>query len=131
MNHNYPVYNFNTDNISTLEYSATKAKSDLDLINVVPNPYYAHAEYEANVLDNKIRITYLPRKSTISIYNVNGALVRQFEKDSDETFLDWDLKNFAGIPISSGIYIIHVKTDVGEKVIKWFGIIRPPFFNVF
>ncbi|MFC2107539.1 T9SS type A sorting domain-containing protein [Bacteroidota bacterium] len=131
LNHNYPVYNFNTENISTVDYSASKAESDLDLINVVPNPYYAHSEYEQNVLDNQIRITYLPRKATISIYNVSGTLVRQFEKDADETFIDWDLKNFAGIPISSGIYLIHIKTDVGEKVIKWFGVVRPPFFNVF
>jgi hypothetical protein len=36
------------------------------------------------------------------------------------------MKNQAGIPISSGIYIIHVVVPgVGEKVVKWFGVLRP------
>ncbi len=37
----------------------------------------------------------------------------------------------AGIPVAGGIYIIHVKTDVGEKVLKWFGMLRPPDLNTF
>ncbi len=131
LNDNYPVYQFSTESISTVEYNAAKAESDLDLINVVPNPYYSYASYENNALDNRIKITNLPQKCSITIYNVKGTLVRQYEKDGSANYLDWDLKNFAGIPISSGIYIIHVKTDVGEKVLKWFGIIRPPDLNVF
>ncbi|MBU2651790.1 MAG: T9SS type A sorting domain-containing protein, partial [Bacteroidetes bacterium] len=131
LNHNYPVYTFNTNNISSIEYSASKAESDLDLINVVPNPYYAYSGYENNALDNRVKFTNLPRKCTITIYNVSGTLVRQYTKDESATYLDWDLKNFAGIPISSGIYIIHVKTDNGERVLKWFGVVRPPDLNVF
>jgi hypothetical protein len=38
----------------------------------------------------------------------------------------------AGIPIASGIYLIHVKADgIGERVIKWFGSLRTPDFNAF
>ena len=37
----------------------------------------------------------------------------------------WDLKNTVGNPISSGVYIIHVEVPgVGEKVLKWFGVMR-------
>ena len=130
--HNWPVYQFKTENIATTNYSASKAVSDLDLISVVPNPYYAYSSYDRNALDNRIKITNLPDKATITIYNVNGTLVRQLTKDDHlHTFVDWDLKNFAGIPIAGGIYIIHVKTDVGEKVLKWFGILRPPDLNTF
>lgn len=43
------------------------------------------------------------------------------------TSLDWDLKNINGVPIAGGLYIVHVDVpDVGEKVIKWFGALRPP-----
>jgi len=130
-NSNFPVYTFNTDGIATTDFSSTKAESDLDLINVVPNPYYAYDSYERNALDNRIKITNLPQKATVTIYNINGTLVRQFTKDSQETFTDWDMKNFAGIQVSGGIYIIHVNTDAGERVLKWFGIMRPPDLNTF
>jgi hypothetical protein len=57
---------------------------------------------------------------------VNGLLIRKFTKDSPQTFLDWDLKNQSGIPVASGLYIIHVDVpDVGEKILKWFGVMRP------
>jgi len=47
-----------------------------------------------------------------------------------KTSIDWDLKNFAGIPISGGVYLIHVKSDnLGERTLKWFGILRPVDMN--
>jgi hypothetical protein len=128
---NWPAYTFTTENIATTQYSASKAESDIDMINVVPNPYYAYNTYERNALDTRVKITNLPQKCTITIYNVNGTLVRQLTKDGSDTFIDWDLKNFAGIQVAGGIYIIHVNTDVGEKVLKWFGIMRPPDLNTF
>jgi len=131
MNSNYPVYIFNTGGIATTQYNASKAEMDLDLINIVPNPYYAYSSYERNALDNRVKITNLPQSATITIYNVNGTLVRQLTKDSQETFTDWDLKNFAGIQVAGGIYIIHVNTNEGERVLKWFGLMRPPDLNTF
>ncbi len=130
-NEGYPVYQFSTKGISTTEYYAEKASSDLDLINVVPNPYYAYNSYENNALDTRVKITNLPSRATVTIYNINGTLVRQLTKDSQNTYLDWDLKNFAGIQVSGGIYIIHVDTDEGERVLKWFGVMRPPDLNTF
>jgi len=58
---------------------------------------------------------------------MNGSLIRQFNKDdSSITSIDWDLKNQARIPIASGMYLIHVDVPgVGEKVLKWFGVLRP------
>jgi hypothetical protein len=127
----WPAYSFKTEGVATTQYSATKAESDLDQIRAVPNPYYAYTSYENNALDNRVKITNLPQQATITIYNVSGTLVRQLTKDSQDTYIDWDLKNFAGIPIAGGIYIIHVNTNVGEKVLKWFGILRPPDLNTF
>lgn len=132
-NDNFPLYKFNTTSFATETSNAEVAKSALDLINVVPNPYYGFSMYETNQLDNRIKIVNLPDKCTISIYSVSGSLVRQFKKDDNSiTSLDWDLKNHAGIPISGGVYIIHVKADgIGERVIKWFGALRPTDLNSF
>ena len=70
---------------------------------------------------------------TVSIYNISGTLIRQYTKDDPVTFLDWDLKNSAGIPIAGGIYLIHVKDqNTGdERIVKWFGSLRVEDFNEF
>jgi hypothetical protein len=141
-NSNLPMYQFSTDGIATHTNQSDLAKSALDLIKVVPNPYYAFSFYETSVLDNRVKITNLPETSTVSIYNLGGTLIRRYKKGEPSTnhtpkgandasawhdgSIDWDLKNSAGIPISSGVYIIHVEVPgVGEKVVKWFGIMRP------
>jgi len=132
-NDNFPLFKFNTTMFATETNVNDVAKTALDLINVVPNPYYGFSTYETSQLDNRIKIVNLPDKCTISIYTVSGSMVRQFKKDDNTiTSVDWDLKNHAGIPISGGVYIIHVKADgIGEKVIKWFGALRPTDLNSF
>ena len=100
----------------------------MDLIKVVPNPYYGSSKYERDQVDHRVKITNLPKTCTISIYNVSGTLVRQVSLDSDQnvTGWDWDLKNNYNVSISSGVYIIHVDAgEIGEKVLKWFGALRP------
>lgn len=97
----------------------------LDDINIVPNPYYAFSTYENNGLDNRVKIINLPYECKISIYNLSGTLIREYSKADPVTYLDWDLKNNKNIPIASGIYIIHVHTDAGDKILKWFGVMRP------
>lgn len=133
INDNWPLYKFNTNSVATGKNDNEVAKSALDLINVVPNPYYGFSFYETNQLDNRIKIVNLPDKCVISIYSLNGTLVRQFKKDDNaQTFVEWDLKNHANIPISGGVYIIHVNADgIGEKTIKWFGALRPTDLNSF
>ncbi len=125
-NINWPMYTFNTTDIETKTNDADAAKNALDIINIVPNPYYAYSAYEKKALENIVKITNLPEKCNISIYTLNGTLVRKYSKSDPKTSLDWDLKNQARVPIASGMYIIYVNVpDVGEKTLKWFGVLRP------
>jgi len=72
-------------------------------------------------LDTRVKITNLPERCTIRIYTVSGKLVRTIDKDSPITSQDWNLTNQANIPVSSGIYLIHVSVPfVGERVLKAF-----------
>ena len=120
-----PMYSWNMDDIRTETGSADELTSALDLINVVPNPYYAYSEYENNRLDTRVKITNLPDICTVKIYTVNGKLVKTFKKDSPITSLDWDLNNHKGIPVAGGVYLIHVDVpDIGERVLKFFGGMR-------
>jgi hypothetical protein len=135
-NNHFPMYEFSTESIATTFFDQERAVSDMDLIRVVPNPYYAWAVgsgYEEVPLQNLVKITNLPEKCVVSIYNVSGTLVRKLTKDSPVTFIDWDLKNQAGIPIAGGVYIVHVKdqTTNEERIVKWFGSLRVEDFKEF
>jgi hypothetical protein len=143
-NNDMPMYKFSTDDIYTMYGQSTTTKNAMDHIRIVPNPYYAYSKYEVSRVDNRVRITNLPSVCTIKIFTMNGTLVRTFKRDvsgqEDEvittnndikqskraSYLDWDLKNQYGIPIASGLYIFHIDAPgIGEKVLKWFGVMRP------
>jgi hypothetical protein len=120
------LYYFSTKDLAATTNSSEVLASELDNINIVPNPYYAFSSYETGKLDNRVKITNLPEVCTISIYDLNGTRIRQFKKGDPTTYLDWDLKNDQNIPIASGVYIIHIDVpNIGEKVLKWFGVMRP------
>jgi len=131
LNNGYPMYSFSTKDMAAEQRNEDKLQTDLDMIIAVPNPYYAYSAYERNALDNRIKIANLPETCVITIYNMSGTKIRQFKKDEPKTSIDWDLKNFAGVPIASGIYLIHIKSDEGERIIKWFGTMRPIDLNTF
>jgi len=131
INNFYPMYEFSMTGLETEYDVAEKEQTDLDAIVVVPNPYYAYSDYEHNAIDNRIKITNLPEKCTITIYNVSGNKIKQFKKDTPETTIEWDLKNFASVPIAGGVYYFHVKSDEGDRIIKWFCITRIPDLNTF
>lgn len=121
-----PLYTFSTEGSQTLTEVNQVQTDELDAIGVVPNPYYAFSGYESSRLDNRVKFINLPRTCTISIYSVNGTLIRQYRKDNDLTFLDWDLKNAKSVPIAGGTYICHIDVPgSGERVLKWFGVMRP------
>ena len=128
LNESNPYLTFNTSDIQAVTGDESVAQSAMDLIKVVPNPYYGSSKYERDQVDHRVKITNLPKTCTISIYNVSGNLVRKVSLDSDQnvTGWDWDLKNNYNVAISSGVYIIHVDAgEKGKKVLKWFGALRP------
>ena len=119
-NNGFPMYSWNMDDIKTQTSSRAKLAEALEMVNVVPNPYYAFSEYERNRLDTRVKITNLPEVCKVNIYTGNGKLVKSFDKDSPQTYLDWDLNNHVNIPVASGIYLIHVEVpNVGERVLKF------------
>lgn len=141
-----PKYYFATSGIQPDTNVAQVAENALDAIRVVPNPYFAFSSYENSQLDNRVKITNLPANSVVSIFTLDGILIRQFnrsitgntspgaptDKVNLDTSLDWDLKNSKNVPIASGVYLIHVEAPgIGETVIKWFGALRPVDLDTF
>ena len=128
-----PYYTFSTKGCGPTLNDLDEAKNDLDMVTVVPNPYYAFSSYENNALTHKVKIANLPNKCVVTIYTVNGVKIRQFKKDSNVTSIDWDLTNHANTPIASGFYIIHVKDNTTgfEKTVKFYAAMRQVDLNTF
>ena len=128
-----PKYAFTIEGWDPIHNEEAKTDDDLNLVTVVPNPYYAYDSYEGNALTNRVKIANLPRKCVVSIYTLSGTKVRQFRKDNDNPNIDWDLTNFANTPVASGFYLIHIKdlTSGSERVIKFFGAMRMVDLNTF
>lgn len=132
-NAGWPLYTFSTKDLAPAKLgdannNYTNNKEEIfKRIHVVPNPYYAYSQYEANRVENKVRIINLPDRASIKIYTLDGALIKTIEKNDNKTaYVDWDLKNNKAIPIASGMYLVHVSIPgVGETVLKWFGAMRP------
>jgi hypothetical protein len=135
INNGYPYYTFSTEGMAPV-ISNSIAKGALDMVNIVPNPYYAFSTYEdgGNALDTRVKITNLPNVCTVNIYTLDGVLVRSVKKDDPtQTYLVWDMKNDAKVPINSGVYLIHIKaTELGEeRVVKFFAVMRPADYDSF
>jgi hypothetical protein len=102
---------------NTKDYSA--AKTSLDDISVFPNPFFGTALYSGYAEQNFVRFTNLPTQITIRIFTLAGVYVRRIDKNDDNPWLDWDLKNNAGEQVASGVYIAHLEMpNIGEKVMK-------------
>jgi len=135
LNDSMPYYTFSTKGFAP-DISKDAALKALDKVNIVPNPYYAYSSYESpgNQLDNQVRLVNLPARCTVKIFTLDGVLVRTIKKDNETApYTIWDLKNDAQVPISSGVYLIHINAiDLGEeRIIKWFGVMRPVDFDTF
>ena len=133
INNLYPKYEFEIEGMNPTQNDPVKTEEDLNLITVVPNPYYAYSQYEGNALTNRVKIANLPKRCVVTIFTINGTKVRQFKKDNDDPNIDWDLTNYANTPVASGFYLIHVKdlTSGGERTIKFFGAMRKIDLNTF
>ena len=135
----YPTYRIQTAALAPTYNDTRLYQSILDNINIVPNPYYGGSFYEKSALETFVKIINLPTDLknkapvTINIFTVNGILVRTLTKgDSETTYVNWDLKNYANIPVAGGVYIIHVNCPgIGERMLKFFCTMRPTDLNNF
>jgi hypothetical protein len=96
------------------------ARTQLDEINVFPNPYYGVNSEEINKYNRFVTFTHLPNRAKIRIFNLAGVLVRTIEKDDEGQYQRWDLANDSGLPVASGLYLAYIElSDLGEtKILK-------------
>lgn len=117
----YDTYRFN---MKGMKISANQAKSDLNRIRVVPNPYIAAVPWEPrNTYSSgrgprEIHFINLPATCTLRIFNVSGALVKKIDHQSslnDGTEI-WNVLSNENFEIAYGIYVYHVDAPgIGQK----------------
>ena len=104
------------------------ARSELDRIRVVPNPYVATDVWEVKNPyttgrgPRVIHFTHLPQVCTIRIYNVSGALVRTLEHSSSlrDGMEPWDLLTRDELTAAYGVYVYHIDAPgIGQKIGKF------------
>ena len=73
-----------------------------------------------------MHFTNLPTSGecTIRIFDLAGQPVKSLYHTNETPYEVWDLTNNFGLPVASGMYITHIKTDGGEKILK-LGIVQP------
>jgi hypothetical protein len=134
-NENLPLYRFSTKELAAIHGQRQVANSYMDSIYITPNPYYGMSRgYEISQLDTRVKLVNLPPTCKIKIFSMDGTLIRSFDKPNDgTTYLEWDLKNAANIPIASGMYLIHIRDNTykTEKTLKFLCIQRPVDVNAF
>ncbi|MBN2227498.1 MAG: hypothetical protein JW763_09050 [candidate division Zixibacteria bacterium] len=104
------VFAFTVDGVSSSE-----ARSELDKIKVVPDPYLAHSVLESDRYERQIQFINLPDRCTLRIYTLAGDLVRTLNHQGAGT-ADWDLRSESGLSIASGVYLYHVESSYGNRI---------------
>ncbi|MBU1099831.1 MAG: hypothetical protein KKA84_05435 [Bacteroidetes bacterium] len=96
------------------------AGSDIEKINVFPNPYYGANPNEVNKYQRYVTFSHLPEQATIKIFNLAGQLVKTIYKNEPDQFQRWDLMNEFNILVPGGIYIAYIEMpELGEtKILK-------------
>ena len=100
---------------------------DPDRISVWPNPYYGYNPEERDALDRRVMFSHLPTEgpATIRIFALDGTLVRTIKhNDMGSQHTYWDMKNNFELPVASGMYVAHVETNHGDKILK-LAVIQP------
>jgi hypothetical protein len=128
----HPRYQFKIEGRGRADLSAVQIENVLDSVKVIPNPYYGFSQYETSQFTQTVKISNLPGKCKVTIYSLDGKFIRQYNRNEQyEAYnqiapdLEWDLKNSKGIPVASGVYLIHFNAPgMGDRTVKWFGIAR-------
>ena len=100
---------------------------DPDRISVWPNPYYGYNPEERDALDRRVMFSHLPEEgpATIRIFALDGTLVRTIHhNDTASQHATWNMKNNFELPVASGMYVAHIETNHGDKILK-LAVIQP------
>ena len=120
VNKGLPLYQFSLNKLAPIANNQLASYNALDQIMVVPNPYYAYSLGSRLEGYPEVKITNIPMGTVVSIYTVNGELLKTLKADTDVPHLIWNTTNLQNNYVAPGIYLMHVQLPNGrEKILKW------------
>jgi hypothetical protein len=94
------------------------AAADLSALNIYPNPvrrYQGQAELVFAGLTNQINV---------KIFDMDNVLIREMDLSPSGGQARWDLLDDAGHKAASGVYVLVITDNAGERKIEKIAIIR-------
>jgi len=113
--------------LSTTSLMSKKDEYNLDMVRVVPNPYYIRAPWDKSRFEQQVWFQGLPSVCTIRIFNAAGLLVKTIDHEAEGAGAGasaWNLRTDEGSTVVSGLYIYQVTTPDGKEKVAKFAIIR-------
>ena len=96
---------------------APVARSLLNQVKVVPNPYVVASGWEVGS-GKQLQFTYLPGEATIRIFNSAGEQVRTIQHNAGSALAPsiaiWDLKNEDQQLVAAGLYFYYIESPLGR-----------------
>ena len=101
---------------TAIVYSNNDWQLDVENSNTIPENFGTLDLYP-NPFNGTLNISFTvdqKENSHISIYDITGRLIEKFAvNDSPQTLMKWDTKNYSGGSLSTGVYIVSLKTTTG------------------
>ena len=115
--------NAENNTVSVVAHSGI-SKNDLDMVKVVPNPYYVAELWEQGIDDHNIQFINLPNEATIRIFNSSGELIKTILHSISSSVASsievWDMKNEFNQLTAPGVYFYHIQSVIGVTTGKFF-----------
>lgn len=129
------IFEFRIEEENLERIDSDLAKSELEDIKVVPNPYIVTSPFEppitqqSNQQQRELHFTHLPVPSTLRIFTVAGVMIREINVTSESQLVHngtyiWNMLTKDNLQISYGVYLFHVEAPgIGETTGK-FAVIK-------
>lgn len=124
----------NTFSIYGVFPAGTPVSDNLSNVIVFPNPFRPN---DGNTLTGSdfsgsydafnqtgVHINGLTENTNIKIFDVSGHLVNEIISFPNQGKAIWDTKNSSGKRVASGVYVLVISNQSGQKKVKKLGIIR-------
>jgi hypothetical protein len=116
----YARYTFSTFGLGPIINNDSVAKTALDLIRIVPNPYLAYSAYETGSNNGDVKITNLPNNCTVKIYTLDGVLVRTLVRSIGIDPVELNLYNKKVITeVTDGYDLSDKKKSALDNALDW------------
>ena len=121
--------NITDDNFVTVESGSNSTQNMSNNINVVPNPYFVHSNFNETEYKRQIRFTHLPEKCKITIFTISGEKVISLNhNDENDGNHWWNLRTVNNQEVAPGLYVFTVENltpgFTNEKFVGKFAIVR-------